>query len=112
MKTIIVELLELSVEAYEAMILDNYLLWCNLNSHDDNDCQKLLTSPALFTWWLAQYASLEKKFIEDAYPYFGKADKEVMRTLYTDFTIEIARYYSRPLLKLARNQKPLTHQHN
>lgn len=112
MRAIILELLKLSGERYEELLLDNYLLWCNLNSCDDIDCQKLLANTALFQWWLLQYQSLERKFVEDALPYRGKADKGVMRDLYTDFTIEIARYYSRPLIKNARNQQPVTPQHN
>lgn len=112
MRAIILELLKLSGETYDSLILDNYLLWCNLNSHDDIDCQKLLANPALFAWWLTQYRSLERKFVNDALPYRGKAGKAEMRDLYTDFTIDIARYYSKPLLRNARNQQPVTPQHN
>lgn len=112
MRAIILELLEYTEAAYEALLLDRYLLWCNLNSHDDIDCQKLLANPVLFKWWELQYRTLERKFMEDAYPFLGKADKGVMRDLYTDYTIEIGQYYPRPLLKMARKQNQVISQHN
>ena len=112
MKSTLLQLLEMTSEMYDRHVLENYFLWCNLNSFDDQDCQKLLANAALFNWWYRQYSNLEQKFVEDACEYYGKADKHVMRQLYTDFVIDIRRYYSKPLLKTARNHKPITPQFN
>lgn len=111
-KNIILTILELEKEKYQAMVIDTYLIWCNLNTFSDRDCQKLLANAALFAWWLKQYHELEEKFIEEAAEYFGKADAKTMRTYYREHTINIKLYYSKTLITAARRQQPLTPQHN
>lgn len=112
MKNRILHLLEMSPEIYETQVFNNYFLWCNLNSFDENDFQRLLANAVLFSWWHKQYRALEAEFVEEAAQYFGKAEKHVMRQFYTETVIKIKHIYSRPLLKTARNQQPITPQFN
>jgi len=112
MKNTLLHLLDLPADIYENHVFENYLLWCDLKSNSRTDCQKLLANPALFRWWMIQYAELEQQFIEEAAEYHGHCDKYVMRKFYTETVIKISQYYCTPLIILARNLKPITPQFN
>lgn len=112
MKELIQKMLELSGERYEAWVIDNFLLWCNLNSYDDRDCQKLLANSALFRWWHNEYTKLEEIFVDRAHEFHGKADKHILREYYTETVINIGCYYSKALVRQARRHKPVTPQYN
>lgn len=101
-------LLQMSPENYEKLIIDNYLLWCDLNGFNDTECQKLLANAALFRCWLVQYRSLEEDFVEAAAEYHGKACKGTMRQFYTENVIKVRDFYSRPLMAAARKQTPIS----
>lgn len=112
MKYLNQQLLEMSPAVYEKMVLNHYHKWCNHHSWDSTDCQKLLANPALFDWWYAQYQKMEWKFARRAIDFFGKADKNVMRDYHKEHVVKITHYYSRPLMRAARKQQPITPQYN
>lgn len=108
----LLNLLETTRERYEALVIDRYLLWCDLNGYDLKDVQKLLANAALFNWWYRQYQLLEAEFMEEAENYTGRADLISIRKYHENKMITIRRVYSKPLMNAARNLKPLTHQLN
>lgn len=112
MKNLSQELLEMTPAVYEKMVINHYHQWCHHHSWNDADCQKLLTSPALFNWWYAQYQKMEFKFAKRAIDFFGKASKQLIRDYHTEHVIKITRIYSRSLMKAARQQQPITPQYN
>lgn len=112
MKNQILLLLEMTPGTYEKWVLNNFLLWCDLNSMDNRDCQKLLANAALFKWWYREYSVLEEKFVWRATQYRGHADPKLMREYYTDIMANIRHFYSRPLITAARKAKPVTPQYN
>ena len=112
MREIILQLLQLSGNNYEKMVLNHFHQWCLLHCMDDNDLQKLLVCPALFNWWYNEYEELERKFAKRAIDLVGRADAQVMRSYHAEIIANVQSYYSKPLMKVARNHKPLTPQHN
>ena len=112
MKNTLLLLLDMPADTYENQLFENYFLWCNLNSYNDTECQKLLANAPLFRWWHIQYAELEQQFIEDSAEYHGKFDKHVMRSFYTEIVIKIGWFYCKALINSALNHKPITPQFN
>lgn len=112
MKTILLEMLEMSAEKYEEIVIENYLLWCNLNSCEDVECQKLLANASLFNWWYTLYSQMEDRFVNKNYEFYGKADKSVFRQLHVECMINVREFYSRPLMKSALSHSPVTPQLN
>jgi len=108
----LLNILNLTQVEYETKVIDNYLVWCNLNAWDDNDCQKLLANTALFNWWYRQYQMLEVEFMEEVQTYSGITSDIAIRRYHTDKVINIAKVYSKPLLTAARNLKPVILQLN
>jgi hypothetical protein len=107
------EILNLSQRTYEErLIMDNYLLWCDLNSTSDQDCQKLMANAILFNWWLREWRMLEGYFRQEAEPYIGKANPKAMLKLYTETTIKIRDFYPAPILREARKTNILCKQEN
>lgn len=97
------ELLNITKEHYEErLIMDKYVLWCDLHSFDDRDQQKLLANGAIFGWWLQEYRRLENEFREEAAPYVGKANPKTMMQLYIETVIKIRDYFPRALFRDAR----------
>ena len=112
MKNLSQELLEMTPAVYEKMVINHYHKWCLNHSWDDADCQKLLTSPVLFNWWYGQYKKLEFQFAKRAIEFVGKASKQVMKDYHTEHVIKMEHFYSKPLMRVARNQQPITPQFN
>lgn len=102
MKTI-PEILNITQRTYEErLIFDKYLLWCDLQSADDHDCQKLLANAAVFAWWLQEYRRLENEFRQEAAPYVETANPKTLLQLYIETVIKIRDYYPKPLIQTAR----------
>lgn len=108
----ILEILNMTKPQYEAMVIDHYLIWCNLNGYNDTDVQKLFANTALFNWWYSQYCNIEKDFIEEAEKYTNTADHMTLRKYHTERVIIIKNLYSKPLMNAARNLKPVIYQLN
>ena len=105
METQIIELLNLTDHEYEMLIIGNYIKWCKKFDQNEADAQRLLTAPALFNWWLTEYKKLEATFLEEALPYKGKADSTVFHDFYNDETLQIHKFYSKPLVYCARHKR-------
>lgn len=97
------EILNVSQRYYEErLIIDKYVLWCDLQSPDDRDCQKLLANGPIFGWWLQEYRKLENEFRQEVAPYIGKADPKAIAQLYLETVIKIRDFYPRSLMQTAR----------
>lgn len=102
MKTI-QEILDVTPKYYEErLVLDSYVLWCDLYSEDDRDCQKLLANGPIFGWWLQEYRRLEDEFRQEVAPYIGKADQKAISQLHLETVIKIRDFYPRSLMQTAR----------
>lgn len=105
METKIQKLLQLTPEAYEMKVLDNYINWCKKFEYTENDVQRMLTSPALFNWWLAEYRKFEHKFLILAEPYKAFANKEAFAKIYNQETMQIHKLFSKPLVYCAKRKR-------
>jgi len=90
---------------YEIMVLDNYLLWCNLNAYDDSEVQLYMINKGLFKWWLFEYTALEDEFLEDIKPYRTVTAHVELRKLYISKTIKIGKYSPKELLHEIRKKQ-------
>lgn len=98
----VTEILQLHPSHYEALLLDNYFLWCDLNAYDETHLQALIHSNTLFNWWQTQNKYLEADFLKIVKPYVGLASKKTIRALYTEETAKLRQYYPKPLIDAHR----------
>lgn len=112
MKNKILQLLQMKPSTYERMLFNHYHKWCAYQAFDSKDVQKLLTCPALFNWYADMYVKMEACFAHRAAEFHGKVDKGVMLDLHTEYVINTQDFYSTPLLRKARAQKPIEPQLN
>lgn len=101
----IITLLQVSKNEYEVTIISNYMAWCRKHEHSNIQAQRMLTSQALFNWWLQEYRKLEAKFIDIATPYKGYLSKEDMQRLHKQETMHIHNLFSKPLLYTTLNKR-------
>jgi len=105
METKIQNLLQLTPHEYEMKIIDTYINWCRKFQYNQEDAQRLLTSPALFSWWLTEYKKLERKFLAIAEPYKMYGCKEAFVKIYHQETVQIFNRYSKPLVYTAKRKR-------
>jgi len=86
----IATLLEMKEKAYHLMVFDTYYMWCELNSVNDNDTQRLLSNPLLHKWFMGQYSQLEIQFYAD---YKKLSSKQSSRNSYDNYVKKIGEYY-------------------
>lgn len=86
----IATLLEIKEKAYHLEVFDTYFMWCELNSVNDNDTQRLLASPLLHKWFMKQYNQLELQFYAD---YKKLSSPAASRESYNNHVKKIGEYY-------------------
>lgn len=90
-------------EEYEGQLLNIWFSWCMEKVQDpaklhDGTFQKLLSNQPLFNWWQTEFQKLEREFMESTRPF---NNKNHAKRVYAEFTVDIFRRYSKPLLKKA-----------
>ena len=101
----IATILGMTFNNYQLMVFDNYFLWCELNSVNDNDLQTLLSSSSLHKWFMNQYSLLELQF----YANNNDSDSKTITKNYVNNTIKIGEFYPPSfLVKKIRSTSRLT----
>lgn len=98
------ELLKMTQEEYELLILDWWLTFCLHKAASDKQVQKLLVNNTLFQWWRAQLTAVEKEFVEEAASYYEIYSPKDAQKLYAKSVYRIQLYYNHELLKEALKQ--------
>ena len=89
--------LNYSENTYQSLVFDSFLVWVSEKSYSDNHLQLLLTSNALFQWYLNEYKKNEKAFLFQAKAFIGRAPIADVRALYDDKVLRI-HFYPKPIL--------------
>lgn len=98
MKKQIITRLLMTPEEYEGQLLNIWFNWCYEKTPTHKELQKLLINQPLFNWWQTEIQKLEEQFLLETRPF---SDKNHAKCMYAEFTIDIFRRYSKPLLKKA-----------
>ena len=107
METQIINLLQMSRDEYELTVISNYLTWCRSYEKNNTEAQRLIASPELFKWWMAEYRKLENRFVELVVPYRSSISKEDMVRAYKIETIHIHSRFSKPLIYCAKHKRQI-----
>lgn len=108
----ILNILNYSPKQYERMVFETWFTYAQIITHSEKDLQRVLANAAYFNWFLQEYRRLEGDFIIEIQPYLGKVDTETIRDYYDETTCQVAKYYSKLLLKKARKLSIVNHQIN
>lgn len=98
------EILKITPEKYEHKVFETYFKWCNVNSSNDDEFQRLIANAAVNGWFLENLAKVEAEFCEEAMPYTGTGSMVDIDTLWLKGVMKLFYYYPKPLL----NDKPIT----
>jgi len=104
MRTQILNLLQVTDNEYEVIVISKFLSWCNNHQKSDKEAQRLLISPALFNWWYNQYSNLEQNFIAIITPYKSALNKEAIKKVYDQETLQMYNLFSKPLIYCAKHK--------
>jgi hypothetical protein len=100
----ILQLLNLKPEHYEEMYLGSMLRWCESQSIEQADIQKLLANSALNAYYNIEYAKCEAEFLKLIIQY-AKVKYITLYDrlkLYNDCTNEMFNRHSKPLVEMAK----------
>lgn len=93
------QLLNITDDEYEKIILSNYMAWCKKhNAGKDEIMQRFLSSPILFNWWYQEYQKLEANFHKLVKPYLGIMSIDDINKMYRTEIMQIHKWYSKPLI--------------
>ena len=104
MKKRILQLLNIQAHQYELRVFSTYIEWCTKHAASDNEVQRLITSPALFNWWLETYNKLEQQFLTIVAPYINHCDQSDIERIYLNETVKIFNHFCKPLIYTARHK--------
>ncbi|MGG5507928.1 MULTISPECIES: hypothetical protein [unclassified Myroides] len=107
MRKEIIQLLEITPDHYDQVVLETYFEWCGSFNKSPKAFQLSLSSKALQNYFRKHYSDLEELFVKQiqSYKHLPAKDKNAF---YADVTNEIFKNYPGALLpKLKR--KELTH---
>lgn len=107
MKTTITQLLKITPEVYDMVVFGNFMKWCNNFAKNDNEVQRLITSPALSKWWITEYHKLEQNFMEQALPYHNALTTQEMTKFYNEEMLQIHHFFSKPLVYCAKHKRQI-----
>jgi hypothetical protein len=87
----IAELLGMSEDKYQLHVFTIYTFWCDLNSQNQKELQKLVSNNKLYKWFLGKHQSLELIF----YDQIGGQQLTVRQKIemHAAATKQIANYY-------------------
>lgn len=97
----IYQLLKMTKDEYELLILDWWTTYCFHKTANRHQAQKLLINKTLFNWWRAQLAAIETEFEEDAKPYDAISTQVDVKKLYAKHAYKLQLYYNSNLIKTA-----------
>lgn len=106
------ELLQLNNDDYRQRIFTHWHQWCVEWSQSSRDAQKLMTCPALYRWWIGNYNRINAKFEARMHSFHNKVSVELCDDFHTECLSILFDYYSKPLMRIARNQEPIEPQMN
>lgn len=95
------ELLKLSEDQYELVLMGLWMDWCASKTYRPEHCQMLASSNPLFKWWRQSLQGLEDEFRVDAFPYRDSMSSADAFKLYMKHVTKLKKYYSSPLIKQA-----------
>jgi|GEM_PF-5310598 len=101
MKTIY-EHMSITQQAYNDLLWKLYFKYCDGQSHNLNDLQRLLANKKMYRFFMVQITGLEVDLIEEMQPYVHLKDGPAMTKLWLKHTNVIHGYYNDALKQQAR----------
>lgn len=97
-------LLQLSEDTYDLMVLSFYLSWCKGHSSGEQDLQKLMTNQPLLEWFIVEYRKLEHSFLSEITPYIRVATHKDCIATYDRNIRKIYLHFNTPLIEAAKKE--------
>ncbi len=97
MKKQIIQILQYTPHQYDMLTFDLFFMWCNENATNNQHLQMLLTSQAVYTWFMKEFKKNELQFLEYSLGYRKKVDVVTLRSMYDNYVTNI-KYYPKALL--------------
>jgi hypothetical protein len=62
MQEVTIKKLDITSHQYEALLLSNYMEWCESVTINDREFQKVLANASVSKWYMIEYSKCEKEF--------------------------------------------------
>lgn len=99
------EILQITPEDFEMLQYDAFLKYCQSKTNGNQEqLQMLVSSNAIYNWWVDQCELHEDNFHTAALPFIGKMTSESAIQLFMDHMESVERYFSKTLIKEALNE--------
>lgn len=101
------KVLNYSDETYNYLLVDLFITWCESQAYSPNHLQLLITNNKLFNWYLKEYESRERLFLNYIQPFYNSISVKDLRKYYDKETIKtgITTYPSALIKAILKNAK-------
>jgi hypothetical protein len=100
--------LKMTPEQYDDTRFQLWIDWCTSKTVNPQSLQKILVCQPLFRWWCKELSKMEASFMDISKDYKDVLCPDTRKALYIESVSPLFKRYSKPLIKIAYDQDPIT----